>query len=167
VNRLTASAATASMFAVVFAVAGCAGQSPEPAGPSSPAQTTTASAATTSSTPLPDFMDGCGIASAAAGSQNAAEATALVDNTDSGTLRAQVAASYRQFATNLIQAARLTPTAEATALTNWATAGETQADYIVNHAPPPGDLIDYGPPKDQLNAAKQAAEKVCGRKLGP
>lgn len=112
-------------------------------------------------------MDGCEAASLATAGQFAAAMTALTGKADWNTMRKQIADSYREFATNLLRDAAFAQATEFTALVNWAAASNAQADYIDRHVPPPDVVIDYGPPKEQLDAAKQAAETACGRKLGP
>jgi hypothetical protein len=102
----------------------------------------------------------------AAFNQVLAMAVAISDEKEGDSvLRAEVAKSYQDFADDLFLISgqadgRLRPV-----LTEWGAASAAVTRFIVEKKPRAGLVVDYGPTQKPWDAARKAAEKVCGHDL--
>lgn len=153
--------------ALALVLAGCSQHSDEPGTRHRTApQASPSPAATTTAAPSTDhtrFV--CRTVDAAAFDQLLAASLAVAGDTKGPALRAGVAASYRDLADRLAQAAPLAPATLRSALTRWASTSIDVARFVTENQPRPGLVVDFGPAEPRWNAAREAAEKICGHPL--
>lgn len=142
---------------------GCSGQSSDRGGERAATPSPSGSPTTTTSSSIDDV---CRTVATAANSQLLTAALAVADRQkENSEVRAGVARSYLSFAAHLSLLTEQAPGNLRPALTEWASASTAVAHYIQEKKPRAGIVIDYGPSQKRWEAAKKAAEKVCGRPL--
>jgi hypothetical protein len=137
----------------------------EDAPPAASVPLSSSAAATTTSSGVDSMRDVCQIVDVEASRQLVAEAMAIGGNEKGPVLRAGVAATYSDFADRLSQVALEAPGNLRSALTEWASASTEVARFVAGSNPGPGLVVDYGPAQPRWNAARKAAENICGHRL--
>lgn len=148
---------------VVLAVAGCTSRTGGPVGQAGPSGSTSPPPTTT--TTVDTTFDVCESLDTAAYSQLLSIAAAIGGDEEGAALRANVAATYTDFAENLNLIVAMADGNLRTALIDWATASVEVAQFVATTEPGPGLVIDFGPAHPRWQAAKAAAEKECGHPL--
>ncbi|MBQ1075437.1 hypothetical protein KBX06_20035 [Micromonospora sp. C31] len=153
-------------LALVFVVAGCSEQPDEDGGraasppPVSPPASGPAAATTTPSNV--DSRSGvCRLVDVAAKDQSVSAAFAVVGE-EGPAMRASVAQTYKRLAGQLTRAALQAPPDLQVALTQWALASTEVAQFVADHKPRPGLVLEFGPGHRKWKAAQKSVEKICG-----
>jgi hypothetical protein len=163
--------ATAALAAVLV-LAGCSepvgvrgGQEGAPTTASQPPVSSTVATATATVSSVDAALYVCQSVDTAAFNQLLNEALAIGRNKSGPALRAQVAVTYSTFAERLSRIAPLAKGDLRVALTKWAAASTEVAKFVAGKKPRRGLVVDFGPAQPRWDAARKAAEKVCGHPL--